>query len=51
MSMIRCEMCSRLIDRDDDPNCFVEQFWTADGDKDAVLCEPCRDKHLEIIEQ
>ena len=48
MSMIRCELCSRLIDSDDDPECFVEEFWTGTTpERDGVLCEPCREKHLE----
>jgi hypothetical protein len=35
MSMIRCDRCERLIDSDDDPECFVEKT-------DEVLCEWCR---------
>ena len=37
MSMIRCEWCERLIDSDDDPDCFAEN-------PEEVLCEWCRDK-------
>lgn len=45
MSMIRCDRCSRLIDSDDDPECFVE----VDNDEGiasylGAFCEWCRDK-------
>jgi hypothetical protein len=48
MSMIRCDRCSRLIDSDDDPECFVQVIDHGDdgATKDAVLCEPCREKQL-----
>lgn len=35
MSMIACDMCSRLIDSDDDPDCFEGHH---------VICEKCRDE-------
>lgn len=45
MSMIRCEGCSRSIDSDDDPDCFVEHpAHPINGAPDIVLCEPCRDR-------
>lgn len=51
MSVIRCEICAHLIDSDEDPDCFVEEFWTANNeDKDAVLCEQCREKHIEAVD-
>jgi hypothetical protein len=37
MSMVMCERCDRMIDSDDDPDCFVEN-------PDAVLCEWCREE-------
>ena len=39
MSMVRCGRCDRLVDSDDDCECFVE---SAEGDQ--ILCEHCRDK-------
>jgi hypothetical protein len=39
MSMVRCDQCSRAIDSDDDPDCFIEE--------DRVLCESCRDEQEE----
>lgn len=44
MSMIRCDLCDRLIDSDDDPDCFVE------GNPSGCFCEPCRDRAAAEIE-
>lgn len=44
MSMIRCEQCERLIDSDDDPECFVENPGLPGAMGDEVLCEWCREK-------
>ena len=39
MSMYRCDGCSKLIDTDDDPDCFDSEG--------QGFCEPCRDRHFE----
>ena len=39
MSMMRCDGCSKLIDTDDDPDCFDSEGHG--------FCEPCRDRHWE----
>ncbi len=39
MSMVRCGRCDRMIDSDDDCECFIE-----DAAGDHILCEFCRDK-------
>ena len=44
MSMIACQLCSRYIDSDDDPDCFVEE----DG-RELVMCASCRD-HAEWLQ-
>lgn len=41
MSMIRCDLCNRLIDSDDDPDCFVE------GNPSGCFCERCREQAEE----
>ena len=38
MSMIRCDECERLIDSDDDPDCFIDTSPTTT----VSLCERCR---------
>lgn len=40
MSMVRCDDCSRPIDSDDDPDCFIETSPTTT----VCLCETCRDR-------
>ncbi len=50
MSMIRCEDCSRLIDSDDDPDCFVYVGNYKRLHDDKVMCEPCRERYFEKIE-
>lgn len=47
MNIVRCEMCSALIDSDKDAECHVPEFWTAEGDRDGILCWVCRALHLE----
>jgi hypothetical protein len=47
MSIIYCDKCSRLIDSDDDPDCFVDVSqrryqWQK---HDMVICEACRDQN------
>ena len=37
MSCVLCDKCSRLIDSDDDVECFI-------GDTDIVACERCRER-------
>ena len=43
MSMVICEKCDRLIDSDDDPDCFVETGNMRRLHQTVVMCEPCRD--------
>lgn len=42
MSLIACQECGRIIDSDDDPDCFVEGNYTAKR-LNMVLCEQCRE--------
>lgn len=51
MSMCRCDGCDRLIDSDDDPDCFVEVGNMRRLHKEIILCEPCREKHYEREEE
>lgn len=44
MSIICCEECSRFIDSDGDPECFVLV-----EKKDRVICANCRDIYFEVI--
>jgi hypothetical protein len=47
MSVIRCDKCSRLIDSDEDLECFIQVIY--DGATwDAVRCEVCRDREEEM---
>lgn len=46
MSMIRCDECSRLVDSDDDPECFL----TRDR-KDWIVCEVCRERLGRELEE
>lgn len=50
MSMIRCEDCDRIIDSDDDPECFVEVGNMRHLYKTKILCEPCRERLIEAQE-
>ena len=47
MSILRCEMCSALIDSDKDPECVVPDFWNHPEDRDGTLCPVCRALHTE----
>lgn len=47
MSIIICESCDRMIDSDDDPDCFVEVGNMRRMHQTAVYCEPCRERMLE----
>jgi hypothetical protein len=49
MSMILCESCDRLIDSDDDPDCFVEVGNMRRMTSTMVLCEPCRERMEDEI--
>jgi hypothetical protein len=51
MSCIRCDGCSRIIDSDFDPDCFVEVGNMRAQTKDVVWCESCRDEKLEAFER
>ena len=48
MSMCICSECSRLIDSDDDPDCFVEvgNMRRLHGTK--IYCERCREELEEL---
>lgn len=50
MSMVMCERCDRMIDSDDDPDCFVENPGLPGSMGDQVLCEWCRETLLKIAE-
>lgn len=49
MSMIVCDVCDRLIDSDDDPECFhtpPDYLPLTNAQRVAatvVMCEPCRE--------
>lgn len=43
MSMCRCDSCSRPIDSDDDPDCFIDTSPTTT----ACLCQGCREENEE----
>lgn len=45
MSMIACSECRRLVNTDDDPDCFVEVGNMRRLTSTIVLCEPCREEH------
>jgi hypothetical protein len=50
MSMCRCDGCSRIIDSDDDPECFVEVGNMRRLHDTIILCEPCREDREERAE-
>jgi hypothetical protein len=43
MSMCRCDSCSKVIDSDQDLDCFVDYRGET-----VILCERCRD-HDELL--
>jgi hypothetical protein len=45
MSMVCCEKCDRLIDSDEDGDCFVEIGNMRRLHKEVVWCEWCREEH------
>ena len=47
MSMVICETCDRLIDSDDDLDCFIEVGNMKRWHKTEVMCEVCREKLLD----
>ena len=51
MSITVCEHCGDLVDSDDDPDCFVQE-WAHPKNAGGmeVICETCRDE-LEIKER
>lgn len=60
MSMIECEHCTKMIDSDDDPGCFVEgpdyaPFNLRGAVRTMIICEPCRElayeQHQEHMEE
>ena len=44
MSIDRCHDCRRLVDTDDDPECYVEIGNMRRLHKEACVCEPCRER-------
>ena len=50
MSMCTCERCDRMIDSDDDPDCFVEVGNMRRLHSTIVLCEWCRDDREAQLE-
>ena len=50
MSMITCEDCDRLIDSDDDPDCFVYTGNYKRQHHEKVMCENCRQKYFDELE-
>ena len=44
MSLDRCHDCERLVDTDDDPECYVEVGNMRRLHKTICLCEFCRDE-------
>lgn len=51
MSCIHCDDCCRLIDSDDDPDCFVEAGNPLGLPLERVLCERCREREWDRQEQ
>lgn len=48
MSCIYCDECCRLIDSDDDPDCFVERHSPMCLlPVERVLCERCREREWD----
>lgn len=41
--MDRCQLCSRLVDTDDDP----EAYYLFDKQLDACMCEQCREEQCD----
>ena len=50
MSMIRCDGCDRIIDSDDDPDCFVEVGNMRRMNFTKVMCERCRDEYYSAMD-
>lgn len=51
MSVVICQRCDALIDSDDDPDCFVETGNMRRLHETTILCEPCRERREEEIDQ
>lgn len=51
MSICVCEKCDHYIDSDYDMDCFVEVGNMRKLHKEIVMCEPCREKYLEMNDQ
>lgn len=47
MSIVLCETCDRLIDSDEDPDCFVEIGNMRRLVYTEVMCASCRERLLE----
>ena len=44
MSIDRCHDCGRLVDTDDDPECYIEIGNMRRLHKETCVCEPCRER-------
>lgn len=51
MSMCICERCDRMIDSDQDPDCFVEVGNMRRMHSTITLCEWCREDRERALEQ
>jgi len=51
MSMDRCHDCDRLIDTDDDPDCYIEVGNMRSQTKTVCVCEHCRELRLDRDER
>lgn len=47
VSMCVCKNCTKYIDSDDDPDCFVEVGNMRRYHETIILCERCREERLE----
>ena len=49
--MAFCVDCDRLIDTDDDPDCFLEIGNMRRLHKTEIVCEPCRERRWDEQQQ
>ena len=50
MSMCICQDCDRMIDSDDDPDCFVEVGNMRRMTFTEIVCEACREKRNDFLD-
>lgn len=51
MSMDICKDCDRLVDTDDDSECYVEVGNMRRQTETICLCEPCRERRQQQEEE